>query len=1543
MRGRWQWSALVAATMTAGMVAGCAQDIGDIDRTQPNKVLKDDLVKGVWWMNQKVVDSASTDTVYDGISGPSEGSMAETDKVRFVVEENYLIAYRTYPILPGSDDSTLNVNGSDNYEEYYGIDYKGGIRAMFPIESHFDVQREYDSSTGEQSNVITENTSDRPWYERAYMRVKWDQNPIIDPWWYYGDGIEMDLGYNGSENNDIPEKQPYFERDSNGLLVYFDAPATYIVKPSIYDLIYQLMGYGFADPYAALEARIVTSFARDLTGVTSDGDTIHNGNYEPLPYDNYDMNRFGYFRIERDTYDNTTGVMNEGRIQLANRHDIWENNYTVDVAGNKVALPIEMRTVKTTPFYIHGMANEPLLANMSVQMIDEWNVAFKRAVYVMQHPTDTVIKQVAVPEVDALGNAVNTTNLSLRDIDLVTEIDYPVLKAALASEKDVFVACHVPVRDSDPDVCLPSYLAKQGVQKDGYTPREGDFRKNYLWLVNQNLENGLLGYGPTADDPLTSQSISSQAHVYTAYMNLMANGIIDHIKFINGDLTGEGIRANDANIARAQLSRDRFIEISRLPDKLQNAKFDAGRLKADKRLFKLERSQKIAKLQPYNYTVADAKLKALTATGKMATSLDNAVENRILNQTNTQSLSQLKGLSTDLIGGLLSTKNRAYMREVRKLMSAKGYCFASTQDSLANDSEMEFWAAKYKGRNDYDNIRNELRAEILRATALHEMGHTFGLRHNFAGSFDTLNFFDNFWTQREKTDVFKRGAKVENLSDLYSIWNLSKEQIEGGINNAMYSSIMDYYSNDKHGLGRYDHAAILYAYSAGTSLLRDANRNEVPVDSCVAMGGTVSRFVDPSTNAEVSKCVKFQKGLVEYFAQADGTATTRSQMGELPYDVLTHKDTTGISTFDDVLSVSQPYAELVHYRDLYAGRGANFDFQKNRAVTRLENYLAQKKNADGDRMVRVPYIFCTDDNHGKLHSCNTFDSGADMFEQVLYYVNSYQNNYWFTNFARGRAYWDGFNASFGRSLNSFMRLSDLFQHWYVSDRSLLDDVLGDDIDLNYQIGQISVDSIMNFLASVVATPDYGIFCKRKDANALYGLSTDDEARSEVSEFQSIGNCGSNPDYFYVPQGQGRNRYYRYDVNAGFDYSKFEYEAPHLYTSIAAIIALFDNEADVIVNTGDMNTYTFGLYNYYKSDLTKLIDAAYAEDYTVHSPVLKRTDQTTTFNGDVYKTGNLSYPALVQTTFYLGDSRVGFNALTGETVNAFHNMTATVPNFGKCSSSSECLMAENASDVYCTQLYDAQTDARCISLFDTELNSECPAGTTMADVGGLFACVLTGSGDVNTLLENIATTPCSATNKLGACQTGYHCANVNDSYQCVENAMRVETETSLSQKLYMVFYGMLMTGMYGTDSTFYDQFQVYRVGSGEEVNPPSGFKRVTFEDPLTGAVYGANERDCTPDATGNTSIWCRADNKVVDANVSAMLIHHGNEVKAKVEKKYTELLDMEISDNDEKNNTEAYQKYMETLYEWYLAKYELDDIIYDINFVRSAYAVLATIF
>ena len=77
----------------------------------------------------------------------------------------------------------------------------------------------------------------------------------------------------------------------------------------------------------------------------------------------------------------------------------------------------------------------------------------------------------------------------------------------------------------------------------------------------------------------------------------------------------------------------------------------------------------------------------------------------------------------------------------------------------------------------------------------HEIGHTIGLRHNFEGSADPLNFFSQYWDVTTD-DRYQSGATTNN-----------KE--------LRYSSIMDYhqrFNSDFGGVGIYDKAAIAFGY-----------------------------------------------------------------------------------------------------------------------------------------------------------------------------------------------------------------------------------------------------------------------------------------------------------------------------------------------------------------------------------------------------------------------------------------------------------------------------------------------------------------------------------------------------------------------------------------------------------------------------------------------------------------------------------------------------------------------------------------------------------
>ncbi|MEZ4286576.1 MAG: hypothetical protein R3A47_00130 [Polyangiales bacterium] len=160
------FAALALATV------GCSKGGPKIDRTQTNLVPKS-IFEGEWWVSQTVldVDADSTGSTFTGDMGWSDfgvdnGQSATVAKIRWVIDENYLYAYRSFELVDGG-----NVDGESP-------EFRGQPIAAYPILDHVDIQNAYNPVTGEAENVIEENTTDRRWYERDYMRVAWAKNDI---------------------------------------------------------------------------------------------------------------------------------------------------------------------------------------------------------------------------------------------------------------------------------------------------------------------------------------------------------------------------------------------------------------------------------------------------------------------------------------------------------------------------------------------------------------------------------------------------------------------------------------------------------------------------------------------------------------------------------------------------------------------------------------------------------------------------------------------------------------------------------------------------------------------------------------------------------------------------------------------------------------------------------------------------------------------------------------------------------------------------------------------------------------------------------------------------------------------------------------------------------------------------------------------------------------------------------------------------------------------------------------------------------------------
>jgi hypothetical protein len=180
------WSGRLAFALSAMAVlssAGCMQERPAINRVQPNFVDKNDFIpveyaeltttghtpseltprmlarEPVFYTQTTIIAKPT----HGGFTGMTQYSAA--DKIRWEVTENFLLARQAWEYVHGAP---IGVDGIAR-----NVQNSGDVVAAYRIESHFDIRREYNTTTGEEMNVIEENSSDRPWFQRRYMRIDW--------------------------------------------------------------------------------------------------------------------------------------------------------------------------------------------------------------------------------------------------------------------------------------------------------------------------------------------------------------------------------------------------------------------------------------------------------------------------------------------------------------------------------------------------------------------------------------------------------------------------------------------------------------------------------------------------------------------------------------------------------------------------------------------------------------------------------------------------------------------------------------------------------------------------------------------------------------------------------------------------------------------------------------------------------------------------------------------------------------------------------------------------------------------------------------------------------------------------------------------------------------------------------------------------------------------------------------------------------------------------------------------------------------------------
>jgi hypothetical protein len=753
----------IASILSLGLLAtlGCYQ-IEDIDRTQPNKVLKSIFQDGEdWFFRQTIIDVPATAEL--GFWGTFIGEQGGNERVRFEIQENFLFAYRSYPFQPGGDGDVRPGTGA----------FTDNPVAAFRIQMHFDVQRQYNPATGEQTNVIVENMVDRPWYEREYMRVDWSNNLIAD-FEFTGSAVRQQPVTFAVPEEDDPSR-PSKDQAKIGedyLDIFFNDTAT----TEIYTLYSNYFGFPI------LECWFFTGIHKDCKGaeirVRSSFMKAEPSDYMPVDYDDRRYAKFGLFRSERFGFDQDYGIV-EGAVQrMVNRHNLWrdaQSCYDAEAALPYGACsPDQLRTIV---YYLNEDFPTKLRSG-AIDNGDEWNRVFTEAV------------------LDATG----------WDADEL-------------GDKRLFTICaNNPVQVGDPAECGPA----------GTNPQIGDLRYSMYYYVPDVQSGSPLGYGPSAADPLTGEIIQANAFYYGYVGRILAARVKDLVELDLGILEMEDL--GDGLPARNAIQNIRNREDARVRDFREN--FDRDRIrdftertdlrmKGERLRHQIETGEAFVDMRP-------ARMERLEQSGLDEMLFTNDIKQQVAGLGVTDADDNFQGIQD--LKPLLSEKLFDMEKErIQRLMTPKANgCILMADDvfdaafmGMINSVKREFYDTTVeppvlKDGKTAEDVLSFIEMRVMMDTQLHEIGHTVGLAHNFASSTDALNFDREYWTLRGP------GFTMSNADPRpRPLWELTgafadgyDQAVNSGIFDHQNTSTMEYASTygTRLELGNYDRAAIKYAY-----------------------------------------------------------------------------------------------------------------------------------------------------------------------------------------------------------------------------------------------------------------------------------------------------------------------------------------------------------------------------------------------------------------------------------------------------------------------------------------------------------------------------------------------------------------------------------------------------------------------------------------------------------------------------------------------------------------------------------------------------------
>lgn len=374
----------------------------------------------------------------------------------------------------------------------------------------------------------------------------------------------------------------------------------------------------------------------------------------------------------------------------------------------------------------------------------------------------------------------------------------------------------------------------------------GDIRFNQINLINSINGSGLFGYGPSVTDPKTGEIISATTNMH---MTSIRDYLIGHIRSLMY------FKAGVTSI------------YSVLPENLSQSPFAM-----DEKFYYTTSESKISLFKKITLPNQTGELRQLEVKVLTADQIK-----QFKSQYKDSSFNNLSFLSKNSCGKDISLSSKSLNEDIQNLCPNFNEIVTVLAESFNSGHSVKKLQHHPKEAEIILECANKVLPQKMMGTLLHELGHNFGLRHNFKASTDKENFLS-----KEETKT--------------------SEQVRS-------SSIMEYstFGEDRlQQLGKYDIAAIRFGYGDSVEL---TNGQIIKLD--------VKKSIDENIST-ASELKKF-KFCTDEDVDGDDPMCARHDAGTNPKEIalsIIHQYNQSIAAYNyklDKNKIPQP-ANVTNYR-----------------------------------------------------------------------------------------------------------------------------------------------------------------------------------------------------------------------------------------------------------------------------------------------------------------------------------------------------------------------------------------------------------------------------------------------------------------------------------------------------------------------------------------------------------------------------------------------------------------------------------------------------